>query len=266
MRVTVEPFIRAYLRQAPLFMPIVRGAECAIVREAAPEEEPVLDLGCGDGLFASLACERRPTLGMDPSFAALREAKARQAHRALVCGSATELPFRDSVIRTVVCNSVLEHIPDLDAALRECHRALKPGGRLVVTSPSDRFGELLLGARVLSAIGLRRAGAGYARWFNAHSLHYHTLSLEEWRRRLGEAGFRVREEWHYLGASAHATFDLMHYLSAWRWIHRRLTGRWCGAWVPFNRLWVPWFTRLANGSWPAETGPYLYIDAERKDG
>lgn len=263
---SVAPFVRAYLHQAPLFMAIVRGVECAILREAEPLSERVLDLGCGDGLFASLACVRQPSVGLDPCFSAILEAKARGAHRTLVCGSATELPFRDGTFATVVCNSVLEHIPDLDAALTECHRAMKPGGRLLITSPSERFGEMLLGARLLAGLGLRRAGEEYARWFNAHSLHYHTLALGEWRRRLKTAGFRVREEWHYLDGAAHATFDLMHYLSGWRWIHRKLTGRWCGAWAPFNHLWAPWFEKLTADRWPAETGPYLYLDAERDDG
>lgn len=89
--------------------------------------------------------------------------------------------------------------------------------------------------------------------------------MEEWLRRLDAAGFRVRERWHYLGPAAHATFDLMHYLSAWRWIRRKLSGRWCGPWAVFNRLWTPWFAHLTKDSWPAETGPYLYLDAERKD-
>lgn len=262
---SAEPYIRAYLRNAPLFMAIVRGVECAMLREAAPEATPFLDLGCGDGLFASLAFERPPAIGMDPSFAALLEARERRAHLALVCASATEMPFRDGAIGGIVCNSVLEHIPDLDDALLECRRALQPHGRLVVTSPSERFGAMLLGARVFASLGLPRAAAGYARWFNAHSLHYHTLPMEEWLRRLNVAGFRVRERWHYLGQAAHATFDLMHYVSGWRWIRRKLTGRWCGSWAPFNPIWTPWFTRLTKDSWPSGNGPYLYLNAERKD-
>lgn len=265
MRHSVEPYVRAYLGSAPLFMPIVRGVECAIVRRAEPELEPVLDLGCGDGLFASLACESRPALGMDPSPTALAEAQTRAAHRGLACGSATGMPLRSNSIGTIVCNSVMEHIPDLDEALRECRRVLKPHGRLIITSPSERFGEMLLGTRALSTIGMRSAGDGYARWFNAHSFHYHTLSMEEWRQRLDEAGFRVREGWHYLDARSHATFDLMHYLSGWRWIRRKLTGRWSSDRAVGNLLWAPWFVRLTEKGWPADTGPYLYIDAERKD-
>ena len=265
MRTTVEPYVRAYLSSAPLFMAIVRGVECAIIRSAELELEPVLDLGCGDGLFASLSCKIRPTLGMDPSPPALAEAQARKAHRGLVCASATEMSLRSNSIGAIVCNSVMEHIPDLDEALRECRRVLKPHGRLIITSPSERFGEMLLGTRLLSSLGFRQAAAGYARWFNAHSFHYHTLSMEEWRRRLDEAGFHIREGWHYLDAASHATFDLMHYLSGWRWIRRKITGSWSGERALGNRLWAPWFVSLTEKSWPAETGPYLYIDAERKD-
>ena len=264
MSPSAKPYVGAYLRQAPLFMAIVRGVECAMIREAALEVEPLLDLGCGDGLFASLALTR-PSVGMDPSFRALREAKGRRAHLALVCGSATEMPFRSGAIHSIVCNSVLEHIPDLDDVLMECRRTLVPRGRLIVTSPSERFGEMLLGARMLTRLGFSRAGMRYARWFNAHSLHYHTLPAAEWLRKLDTAGFRVRAHWHYLGQAAHATFDLMHYLSGWRWIRRKLTGRWCGSVAPLNGLWTRWFTKLTEKSWPAETGPYLYLDAERED-
>ncbi len=264
MKPSVAPFVRAYLREAPLFMPVVRAVECAIIREIRLSPGPVLDLGCGDGLFASLAFERRPALGLDPKLAVLREARVRGAHEALAAGSATELPLRDGSIAVVVANSVLEHIPDLGAALTECFRILEPGGRLLITSPSERFGEMLLGARVLRALGLHRAGAAYARWFNRHSLHFHTLSARRWREKLGNAGFEVRESSYYLNAKSHAAFDLLHYLSGWRWARKRLTGRWCGKHAVWNRAWASWITKLAEGSWPAASGPYVFIDAERK--
>jgi SAM-dependent methyltransferase len=44
------------------------------------------------------------------------------------------LPFEDDRFVEIVCKDVLEHI-DLPAVLRECHRILRPGGRLHVQSP-----------------------------------------------------------------------------------------------------------------------------------
>lgn len=47
----------------------------------------------------------------------------------------TALSYRDAVMDAVVCQDVLEHVPDYRAALRELVRVLKPGGRLVLTVP-----------------------------------------------------------------------------------------------------------------------------------
>lgn len=53
-------------------------------------------------------------------------------------GDATALPFDDDSIDAVVLTAVLGEIPDQGAALREIHRVLKPGGRLVV---GELFGD-----------------------------------------------------------------------------------------------------------------------------
>jgi SAM-dependent methyltransferase len=52
-----------------------------------------------------------------------------------VIGSALDLPFADSTFDTVVSTEVLEHVPDPLRALREMHRALKPAGHLILSTP-----------------------------------------------------------------------------------------------------------------------------------
>lgn len=49
----------------------------------------------------------------------------------------TSLPFRDGTFDCVLCNHVLEHIPDDAAAMRELYRVLKPGGWGIFQVPID---------------------------------------------------------------------------------------------------------------------------------
>jgi SAM-dependent methyltransferase len=91
---------------------------------AAPE--PVLDLGCGTGRFASsLAADRRRVVAIDLALA---------PGGATLVGSAERVPLADGSIGTVMVRDVIEHLDDA-VALAECHRVLRPGGLLVVLVP-----------------------------------------------------------------------------------------------------------------------------------
>lgn len=46
-----------------------------------------------------------------------------------------DIPFADGSFDVVICNHLLEHIPDDRAAMREIHRVLKPGGRALLQVP-----------------------------------------------------------------------------------------------------------------------------------
>jgi ubiquinone/menaquinone biosynthesis C-methylase UbiE len=48
-----------------------------------------------------------------------------------------ELSFPDGSFSVIICNHVLEHVPDDRKALRECARVLKRGGAAVFTIPGD---------------------------------------------------------------------------------------------------------------------------------
>jgi ubiquinone/menaquinone biosynthesis C-methylase UbiE len=67
-------------------------------------------------------------------------------------GDATRLPYEANSVDGVILTAVLGEIPDRAAALREIHRVLKPGGRLVV-------GELFGDPHFTSRGSLERLGA-----------------------------------------------------------------------------------------------------------
>jgi SAM-dependent methyltransferase len=104
--------------------------------------DAVLDVGCGDGYLLHLArASARLVVGIDPERAAVTLAAGllRDAPRVRVTqGSSYELPFRDESFDVVLMADVIEHLGDAAAAVRECHRVLRPHGRLLVTTPKWR--------------------------------------------------------------------------------------------------------------------------------
>lgn len=100
--------------------------------------QTILEVGCGGGLFlCKLAKAVAPTgrvCGIDLSEQQLRAARANCAGLSNVeiqAGSALSLPYPSSSFDAVVSIQVLEYIDDVQDALRETHRVLKPGGRFV---------------------------------------------------------------------------------------------------------------------------------------
>jgi SAM-dependent methyltransferase len=96
------------------------------IAEARPRR--VLDAGCGDGLFAcSIAAP--VVVGIDSSPGMVERALSRGVDARVA--DLHELPFADGEFDVVVCAGVLHHLHDLDRAVAEIARVLRPGGRLV---------------------------------------------------------------------------------------------------------------------------------------
>jgi arsenite methyltransferase len=107
-----------------------------VTREALAVQprEKVLDIGSGPGLLAAeLADEGADVLGVDPSESMLAMARRREIPRATFeTGDALSLPVADASFDAAVSTQVLEYVEDVADALREAHRVLRPGGRLLV--------------------------------------------------------------------------------------------------------------------------------------
>jgi SAM-dependent methyltransferase len=233
------------------------------MERARPFEPPVLDLGCGDGFFGSLLQGDEPWVGLDPDAASLRRALRGGSRAGLVRGDGSRMGFAGGAFGTVISNSVLEHVPPLRETLAETFRVLRPGGRLLLTAPSHRFADLLLGAALARSIGLKRLAEAYGRWFNGHSRHCHTVDTGTWREWLEQAGFRVVRAHYYLSPAALRAFDAAHYLSVPRLVSLKLTGRWMLFPNPLtNALYGRWLRRHCDPS-PVEEGPYLFIEARK---
>ena len=100
----------------------------------------VLDAGCGKGRFAvhvKSAYPEAQVVALDLATAMLRSAPPELRR---VAGSMLELPFGESAFEAVYATESLEHAVDIEAAVAELCRVLKPGGRLVIIDKNARIG------------------------------------------------------------------------------------------------------------------------------
>jgi len=98
----------------------------------------VLDVGCGCAQTTELLskfCDL--AVGTDLSFRLLHEGRSRGLCTApLAAGDVTRLPFRTGSVDAVTSFEMIEHVPDIGAALKEIARVLKQGGLLFIHAPN----------------------------------------------------------------------------------------------------------------------------------
>jgi SAM-dependent methyltransferase len=106
----------------------------------------LLDVGCGTGrVLAALEEAGMNVCGLEVQLEGLRYARKR-TNAPLVCLDAAQMPFVEQFDVVSLCD-VLEHIEDELALLRSCKKAMRAGGRILVTVPASmklwsRFDEL----------------------------------------------------------------------------------------------------------------------------
>ncbi len=106
-------------------------------------DKRVLDVGCGKGRFARVLQDQYPGAeiwGLDISEEMLRFVPAGIHTRA---GSMTELPFAGSTFDAVYATESLEHAVEIERAVNEMCRVLKPGGKLaIIDKNAEHWGKL----------------------------------------------------------------------------------------------------------------------------
>jgi ubiquinone/menaquinone biosynthesis C-methylase UbiE len=107
-------------------------------------EDTLLDVGCGPGTAVRRAARTAASVtGVDPAPVMLRVARLLTRSPETVRyseGTAEALPLPDQSVSVLWTIASVHHWRDLDAALREARRVLRPGGRLVAIERRTRSG------------------------------------------------------------------------------------------------------------------------------
>lgn len=196
-----EPFDFASTRDAELYdeLPLWSSLAGQLLLEnvTLSGARRALDLGCGTGFPLVEIAERLGresfVAGVDPWGPALARARSklvRWAPRAaIVRANGASIPFRSESFDLVTSNLGVNNFADASSAFLECHRVLRAGGILGLSSNLvghmrelyDAFG------RTLSARGDREA-------LERLRLHVgHRATIDSLREALGAAGFRVTQ-------------------------------------------------------------------------
>ncbi|MCS7024958.1 MAG: class I SAM-dependent methyltransferase [Bryobacteraceae bacterium] len=138
---------------------------------------PILDVGCGGGLFLRMLHERGlPAIGLDLSAAAAGVTWRRQGVPA-VCASLAQAPFAPATFSLITMFHVLEHLYDPASYVDEARKLLRPSGRLIVQVPNIDCWQFFLAGENWNGLDIPR-----------HLIHFKSKDVEAL---LEDCGFEI---------------------------------------------------------------------------
>lgn len=195
---TIDEVMSAYRETSKLYpyspsMSIWRSWELAAYRRYILPE-PILDVGCGDGLYFKLVWPTiRNVYGIDINPASVLAAQNSGVYKSVHTCSAIEMPFESASFSSVFANCSLEHMDNLPGVLRSIERVLKPGGNFLCSVVTDKFIEWSSLPQLAEAMG---DSGGSLRIRNEYLAYHHLVTAfpaDGWIAEFEAAGFIVED-------------------------------------------------------------------------
>jgi SAM-dependent methyltransferase len=265
-KINTQDLLWQNISELPYFRGFLRSIEGKYFRNLNLEGQ-ILDLGCGDGHFCARTLPNAFIKGIDPSYKSLQNASKLKYFSKLICSFGNSLPFEKSSYKTIISNSVLEHIPDVDSVITEVVRVLKPAGRFIITVPNDNFTKCLSIALFFDRRGIKFIANCYRRFFNWISRHYHPDPPEIWLDRLKNQGLTVVDHWNYFSPKNLRILELGHYFGLPALLIFKIFGRWVlfpSQENPLLRRIYSWLYPYYAGEQKSVNGAYTFIVAEKQ--
>lgn len=204
----LERMLRIYLDNKPAFLSVIRAKESSMFHSLVPYKRPCLDFGCGDGFFTKLSLidkAQKLDIGLETNYQRAALARKSGVYNRVIIYDGQVIPLKDETIATVVSNSVLEHIANINRSILEIYRILKKGGVFYVSVMVEAYEENLLGTLLLGAL--------YKTWVKKRAYHAHVFSPKQWETLFKESGFTIERKLGYLDKQSARLLDLLQYIS-----------------------------------------------------
>jgi 2-polyprenyl-3-methyl-5-hydroxy-6-metoxy-1,4-benzoquinol methylase len=125
----------------------IRRLNQVIIHHVSEKAELILDVGCGNGWVAKYFLpKRKKVVSMDISVTnpakVLKESPG-ENHAAIVA-DAYHLPFKKNTFDAIIASEIMEHVYDPKLFIANLMDVLKPGGRLIITTPYNEKIEYFL--------------------------------------------------------------------------------------------------------------------------
>lgn len=99
----------------------------------------IVEAGAGEGYGVDLlASTAKNIVALDYDHLACRHAASKygRSHTYFLQADLTDIPLANNSVDVVVNSQVIEHLPDQTGFMHECYRVLRPGGKLLVSTPN----------------------------------------------------------------------------------------------------------------------------------
>lgn len=172
---------------------IMRNMELNLLRSQLKYmKRPILDLGCGNGQFATLLFERVEA-GVDLSSDILIAANQTGIYDVLKqCDCTKNIPLENNKFKTIFSNSVVEHIPDIEGLVSQVSQKLHKEGIFILTTYTDEFTTSLS-----EGIGNKKTEL-----YNKSMSHVSLYSIDKWESIFKKNNMEVKKIIKYLNPEA----------------------------------------------------------------
>jgi SAM-dependent methyltransferase len=157
-------------------------------------EEPVLDVGCGDGRYFRLVWpQARQVIGIDIDADVAERARQSGVYQAVYVAPAHQVPVPPGHFGSAFANCALEHMDQLHDVLASICASVRPGGTFLLSVVTDKLIEWSTLPRLVELIGEPLRAEAIQNEFLKYHHYSNVLTAPAWAKQLQAAGFEVLE-------------------------------------------------------------------------